>query len=43
VHQDAEPSGCKKCQVVEEDREVVVKRGAKLGAEPSDTGSGLVV
>jgi hypothetical protein len=30
-------------QVVEEGREVVIERGAKLGAEPSDTGSGFVV
>jgi hypothetical protein len=30
-------------QVVEEGREVVVERGAKLGVEPSNTGSGLVV
>jgi hypothetical protein len=30
-------------QVVEEGREIVVERGAELGAEPSDTGSGLVV
>jgi hypothetical protein len=30
-------------QVVEEGREVIVERGAKLGAEPSDTGSGLVM
>jgi hypothetical protein len=30
-------------QVVEEGREVIIEKGAKLGAEPSDTGSGLVV
>jgi hypothetical protein len=30
-------------QVVEEGREVVVEGGAKLGAEPSDTGSGFVL
>jgi hypothetical protein len=44
VHQDAEPSGCKKIhQVVEEGREIIVERGAKLGAEPSDVGSSFVV
>jgi hypothetical protein len=32
----------KKHQVVEEGREVVIEKGAKLGAEPSDTESGLV-
>jgi hypothetical protein len=30
-------------QVVEEGREIIVQRWAKLGVEPSDTGSGLVV
>jgi hypothetical protein len=30
-------------QVVEEGHEVVVERGAKLGAEPPDTGSVFVV
>jgi hypothetical protein len=30
-------------RVVEEGRELVVERGAKLGVEPSDTGLGLVV
>jgi hypothetical protein len=30
-------------QVVEEGREIIVERGIKLGAEPSHTGSGLVV
>jgi hypothetical protein len=30
-------------QVVEGGREVFIERGAKLGAESSDTGSGLVV
>jgi hypothetical protein len=30
-------------QVVEEGREVFVEGGAKLGAEPSDKGSGFVL
>jgi hypothetical protein len=30
-------------RVIEEYHEVVVERGAKLGAEPSDTGLGLAV
>jgi hypothetical protein len=33
----------KRHQVVEEGHKAVVKRGAKLDAEPSDTGSGFVV
>jgi hypothetical protein len=30
-------------QVVEEGHEIVIKRGAKLGAGPSDTGLGFVM
>jgi hypothetical protein len=30
-------------QVVEEGREIVVERGAELGAEPSDVGSDFVL
>jgi hypothetical protein len=30
-------------QVVEEGRGVIVEKGAKLGAEPSNAGSGFVV
>jgi hypothetical protein len=37
------PGANKRHQVVEEGHKVVVEEGAKLGAEPSDTGSGLVV
>jgi hypothetical protein len=38
------PAGAnKKHQVVEEGRTVIIERRAKLGVEPSDTGSGFVV
>jgi hypothetical protein len=33
----------KRHQVVEEGLKIVVEKGAKLGAEPSDAGSGFVV
>jgi hypothetical protein len=36
-------SATKRHQVVEEGHGIVVEKGAKLGAEPSDTGSGFVL